>query len=38
VIGVCLSVQLVAEVPHDGHDEPVDAVATEKELILRAPG
>jgi 5-formyltetrahydrofolate cyclo-ligase len=38
VVGVCLSVQLVAEVPHDAHDEPVDAVATDEELILRAPG
>lgn len=37
VIGVCLSVQLVAEAPHDERDEKVDGVATEDELILRAP-
>ena len=35
-IGVCLSVQLVAEAPHDERDERVDGVATDEELILRA--
>ena len=35
-IGVCLSVQLVAEAPHDERDEKVDGVATENELILLA--
>ena len=35
-IGVCLSVQLVAEAPHDERDEKVDGVATESELILLA--
>jgi 5-formyltetrahydrofolate cyclo-ligase len=35
-IGVCLSVQLVAEAPHDERDERVDGVATENELILLA--
>ena len=35
-IGVCLSVQIVAEAPHDARDERVDGVATEEELILLA--
>ncbi len=36
-IGACLAIQLVAEAPHDEHDEKVDGVATESELILLAP-
>ena len=36
-IGVCLSVQLVAEAPHDERDQRVDGVATDEELILLAP-
>jgi 5-formyltetrahydrofolate cyclo-ligase len=34
--GICLSVQVVAEVPHDARDERVDAVVTDEELILPA--
>jgi 5,10-methenyltetrahydrofolate synthetase len=36
-MGACLSVQLVAEAPHDERDQRVDAVATDEELILLAP-
>jgi 5-formyltetrahydrofolate cyclo-ligase len=35
-LGVCLSVQLVEEVPHDTRDQKVDGIVTEKELILLA--
>jgi 5-formyltetrahydrofolate cyclo-ligase len=37
VVGVCLSLQLVTEAPHDERDQRVDAVATDEELILIAP-
>ena len=35
-VGICLSVQVVEEVPHTARDEMVDALATDKELILPA--
>ncbi len=38
VVGICLSEQVVAEVPHDGRDERVDAIVTDEELILPAFG
>jgi len=34
VIGICLSEQLVVAVPHDDHDQVLDAVVTEAETIL----
>jgi 5-formyltetrahydrofolate cyclo-ligase len=34
VLGICFSNQLVHEVPHSDHDEPVDGVVTETETIL----
>ncbi len=35
VVGVCFSEQLVAEVPVDGHDQPLDGLVTDREM--RAP-
>ena len=35
-LGVCLSVQLVEEAPHDARDQRVDGIVTEEELILLA--
>ena len=36
-IGICLSGQIVEAVPHDDHDQVLDAVVTEAETILPAP-
>jgi 5-formyltetrahydrofolate cyclo-ligase len=33
-LGVCLSEQIVPEVPTDDHDEELDGVVTDRELIL----
>lgn len=35
-LGVCLSVQLVEDAPHDARDQKVDGIVTEEELILLA--
>jgi len=34
-IGICFSEQLVPEVPHGDHDQPLDGVITDAEAILR---
>lgn len=35
VVGLCFGIQLVSEVPVDGHDQPMDAVITESAVIVR---
>ncbi len=34
-IGICFSLQLVSQLPMEGHDEPLDAVCTELNLYRR---
>jgi 5-formyltetrahydrofolate cyclo-ligase len=37
-IGVAFASQIVAEIPVDGHDLPVDVIVTEKEVIIPEDG
>lgn len=32
-VGVCFDLQLIAKVPADAHDVPLDAIVTEKEIV-----
>lgn len=36
-VGLCYALQLVAQVPHDSHDRPVDAIVTERGWLWAAP-
>lgn len=36
-IGICYHAQLLEEIPAEAHDVPLDALVTERELLLRAP-
>ncbi len=37
-IGVAFASQIIAKIPEDGHDLPVDMIVTEKEVIIPADG
>ena len=37
-VGLAFEVQLVAEVPREAHDAPLDAVVTERRVVWTSPG